>query len=307
MALFAQGFINGQLNGTTETGGITYILSSSRVIGLIIEVDGYGTLSDVDVRYKINDLAWSAAIDYTDLEELTETHAWWVPGAMRRALSPVTLATDGSLTQTVLIEVREGVGSWVAAYPVNILLDAGTSVESVISPYYIPEQQLKDITDGYGEGGTWATQWIGGRKPADYKVLINGSDPGVDLLEGRDDGYGNFYDFQSGNNRSDGYGEIWKYDFPLHFGLNPLLIDLTPKAYADDGYKEDYNFDKEVFLERIYVPEQPGVIRNQSQYNVEGTTWAEEGYGVTPDAYGNSDVLFSCGRPNTLQMLELNF
>ena len=67
MALFAQGFVNGQLNGTTETGGITYILSSSQVIGLIIEVDGYGSISDIDIRYKINDSAWSAAIDYIDL------------------------------------------------------------------------------------------------------------------------------------------------------------------------------------------------------------------------------------------------
>lgn len=295
MALFAQGFVNGQLNGTTDVGGITYILSSSQVIGLIIEVDGYGSISDVDIRYKVNNSAWSAAIDYTDLDELTETHAWWVPGAVRRELSPVNLISDGSLTKTVLIEVREGAGSWIAAYPINILLDAGISVESVISPYYIPEQQLKDVTDGYGGEGTWATQWVGGRKAADYKVLINGYDPGADLLEGRDDGYGVFYDFQGGNNRSDGYGEIWKYDFPLHFGLNPLLITLTPKAFADDGYKEDFTFDEEIFLERLYTPEQPNIIRNQSQYSVEGTTWAEEGYGVTPDAYGNTDVLYSCG------------
>ena len=73
----------------------------------------------------------------------------------------------------------------------------------VITPYYRPDAQLINSNGR----GTIATQRIGGIKPSNYEVLINGTQQTSIVVE------------------SDGYNE-WEYDIPLWYGHNPYRITL---------------------------------------------------------------------------------
>lgn len=198
-----------------------------------------------------------------------------------------------------------------------------------ITPYYRPDAQLADSSGR----GTIATQKIGGIKPSNYEVLINGTQQTDVIID------------------PDGYNE-WTYDIPLWYGHNPFRITLynpdmfdyidvfvqTPfHMYAgdiDDSFAGEelvdtfefveealneaigpnslylygvYQYQQDIFLERVYVPKQPGVVILDGYEDIEGTYYEEEGYGAVPDAYGSTKVLYACGKVQFPSKLRVKY
>ena len=162
-------------------------------------------------------------------------------------------------------------------------------VTEIITPYYQPDKQLQDIN--LGRQGTLAAQWIGGIKQSVYRVFVNKRNLGSEIIED---------------------ASSWRYEIPLWFGVNPVKIDFIPKdAYGEEGYGEGYGdvslTEQEIFLERVYVPQQSGVTKIDANYSIEGTIYEDEGYGAPLDEEGYGKVLISNAQTQFPPKLRVKF
>ena len=160
--------------------------------------------------------------------------------------------------------------AWIGDPLLEDSWDVAGGLDDVITPYYRPDAQLIDPTGR----GTIATQIVGGSKPSTYGLLVNGAHVNYNV---------------------DAYGNVWDYECPLWFGYNPLLITFYPLV---EGYGATYSIEEDIFLERVYVPNQPNVTILDGYGYTEGTYYQTEGYGANPDAYGSTNVLFACAKVN---------
>lgn len=167
--------------------------------------------------------------------------------------------------------------NWDSGESIQDSFDLPGNVE-VITPYYLPQAQL---TDPIGRG-TVATQIVGGSKPTNYWIRLNNANVNLDV---------------------DVEGNLWSYEVPLWFGHNPLWFTFYPM----DGYGDTFTLVEDIFLERVYVPEQDGVTTLDGYSFAEGTYYEDEGYGVLPDAYGSTKVLFSCGQSQFPPRLRVKY
>lgn len=317
------------LSSFSESGGTTYYTTHNHFVDFVLESpkQDYPALKKIDqVRFKVESGAWSAWENYDDLSVVPINDDWYdtfsppkmpitqsdydaFSAAYKAAYGSRYQITDYSAIRRRKFEIFLGFDDGVRTVYVQGINEDGTVVIDVnfyvttqvegvdpISPCWYPEDQT-----ALTSRGTTASQVIGGTKPTTHKVIVNGLDPKFDLYEG----YGT--NWIPGNNRLDGYGIEWKYEFPLWFGSNPVRVQFVPKPFYDDGYQTTFLYEDDIFLERVYVPKQPGVTLYCDGYSIEGTTYEEEGYGAPPDAYGSTKTLFSCAQTQFPPKLRVKF